>query len=64
MPILRTAVQRLGASSVRRFGAVAGQGGNSLKEFFTGMGLAGSLIGTAGLMLSVYHNVKGTRHLK
>jgi len=64
MPFMRTAVQRLGASSVRRFGAVAGQGGNSLKEFFSGMGLAGAVIGSVGVMLSAFHSVKGTRHLK
>jgi len=45
-------------------GAVAGQGGNSLKEFFSGVGLAGAVIGSVGVMLSAFHSVKGTRHLK
>ena len=59
--MLRTAVQRLGASSVRRFGAVATQGGNSMKEFVSGVSLAGGIMGSVGLILSAYNAKKGTK---
>ena len=61
MPFLRTAAQRLGASSVRRFGAVATNHGNSLKEFATGMSMGAGIIGTVGLILTGYHEKKGTK---
>ena len=52
MPLLRAAAQRLGAASLRRFGAVATQGGNSLMEFVSGSSIA---VGTTGVILSAYH---------
>ena len=59
--MLRTAAQRLGASSARRFGAVATQGGNSMKEFVTGVGLAGGIMGGVGLILAAFNAKKGTK---
>ena len=56
MPLLlRAAAQRLGAASVRRFGAVATQGGNSLMEFVSGSSIAVAILGTTGVILSAYH---------
>ncbi len=55
MPLLRAAAQRRGAASVRRFGAVATQGGNSLMEFVSGSSIAVAILGTTGVILSAYH---------